>query len=699
MKRFIRREFFFISSFVFGFLLIGISGGIIFFNIPPIPTYNEVRARYTSSDLYILDHEGKRLHQWRQNKKERSFSWTSLNEVSHTLTASVLKSEDKNFFRHFGVDYTAVAASLYQRLMKNSARGSSTISMQLVKLISVNKNPYQGFLGKLRQFWAAILLETKWEKNQILEAYLNLIPFRGEHRGLTGIAWSFFHKKPIGLTLSESTLLAVLIRSPNAKPEEWAARACWQEASLCKEFQFLTPILHQNFANVLTNVLPEQHALHLAQRMNRAGYKGEIKTSVRRDLQLYVVEAVQSQIRSLENQNVHDASVIVLENKTGEVWAYVGGSGLHTQSHYVDGVQAFRQAGSTLKPFLYATAFEKNLLNPDSWIEDSAVDIVFDRGIYTPQNHDRQFYGWVKVKTALASSLNVPAVKVFKLLNDESFWNKLRELHFRNLRDPDHYGPALALGVTDINLEDLTQAYRTLAQKGLYSPLSFTSSPHEKNKPLSNSSSEVQRVFTEKSSQEVTHILSESQNRALGFGLDSSLSLQGTAVKTGTSKDMRDNWCVGYNSKFTVGVWVGNFSGEPMWNVMGITGAAPIWKSVMEYLQEKYPADSLHPEQIEKAEMGNLSAGTVAPEKYPQLRILYPQDGMVMALDPSIPAINQKMPLLIEGSHINKLFWKIDGKKIVSAKKPYLWTPIRGRHKFELFQNKEVAQSVQVLVK
>lgn len=663
-------------SLISFFIVSGVTLVVLLATTPRIPTYQDIRRGYTGSDLYLLDFQGNLLQQWRQNKKERSFSWTSLKDISPPLISSVLKSEDRKFFSHYGVDYSAVMASVYQRFMKNSSRGSSTISMQLIKLIAKNKEIYQGGFGKFRQFLAATLLEAKWNKKQILEAYLNLVPFRGEYRGLNGISWAFFNKKPIGLTLPEATLLAVLIRAPNAKPADWVARACWQEALLCEEFRSLAPTLDQKSLSAL----PDQYALHLAQRLNRDGYKGEVVTSIHKDLQLYAVETLQSQIRSLENQNVHDAAAIVLENETGEVWSYVGGSGLQSRNTYVDGIQAFRQAGSTLKPFLYATAFEKKLLNAESWIEDSPVDIVFERGIYTPQNHDRQFYGWVQVKTALASSLNVPAVKVFKLLNDESFWNKLHDLHFRNLRDPDHYGPALALGVADINLEDLTQAYRTLARRGLYSSISFVS-----KLPV-----ESQRVFAERTAQDITHILSESQNRALGFGLDSSLSLQGAAVKTGTSKDMRDNWCVGYNSKFTVGVWVGNFSGEPMWNVMGISGAAPIWKKVMEYLQEKYPVET-------KLSVSDREIGS--PEKYPQVRIVYPQDGMTMALDPAIPVANQKMPLLIEGSHKNKLFWKIDGKFVVSADKPHLWTPTLGRHKFELYQDKELSQSVQVLVK
>lgn len=657
----------------------GLAGGLLHGSLPPVPSLEQVQRSYKTSELFLLDREGKPLHQWRQNSHERSFPWVGLREVSPALMESVLKSEDKNFFHHAGVDISALAASFYQRFFKDSPRGGSTLSMQLLKLLSEDKSLYQGWSGKLRQILAVSRLESAWTKSQILEAYLNLVPFRGEHLGLASASWSLFDKSPSGLTLKEATLLAVLIRSPNANQSEWQERACWQEPLLCEEFQVLT----KRLVNKRWSPLSDQRALHLAQRLSKTGATGPLQTSLDRELQIYIQELMQSQIRSLESQNVHEAAVLVIENKTGEVWAYATGT-TQEKNRYVDGVQSFRQAGSTLKPFLYATAFEKNLLHANSWMEDSAVDIVFDRGVYKPQNHDRQFYGWISVKTALASSLNVPAVKVFKLLNDESFWGKLKDLNFRNLRDPDYYGPALALGVADVTLEDLTQGYRTLALNGKYSALRFQSD----SSPI-----QFRQIFSEQSAQEVAQILSEGQNRSLGFGLDSSLSLKGTSVKTGTSKDMRDNWCVGFNEKFTVGVWVGNFSGEPMWNVMGITGAAPIWKKVMERLQERFPVTTPVHSALASA------SGESSPEMYPQARVLYPQDGMILALDPAIPEKNQRMPLLVEAPHSSHLSWQIDRKKKVTAQGPYLWTPSLGRHTFELYHDDKLMKTIQVLVK
>lgn len=650
------------------------------FTAPDIKTFSSVRSAFETSDLVLLDVDGNVLHQMRQNQRERVFSWTPLNEISQALQKAIIKSEDKNFYIHKGVDYRALAASFYQRLFKDSPRGGSTISMQVVKLLSPGKSIYKSWSGKLRQVLDAGRLEKQWTKEQILEAYLNLVPFRGEYKGISSATWSLFQKNPESVTFTEGTLLGVLIRSPNAPLNDWILRACRQEPLSCDDFKRILSELRVDVS------LPQnrQKALHLALRLKKTQSHGFLRTSIRKNLQIFIEDEVQSQIKSLESQNVRDAAVLVIENQTGEVWAYVGNTGLHSETKYVDGIQAFRQAGSTLKPFLYALAFEKNILHANSWLEDSAVDIVFDRGVYKPLNHDRQFYGWVSAKTALASSLNVPAVKVYRLLNDLSFWEKLKALHFRDLQDAEFYGPALALGVADVTLEDLTQAFRVLAVGGQYSSLSFVPS---------RATPQWNRVFSEESVKEVSQILSENQNRSLGFGMDSALSVPGTSVKTGTSKDMRDNWCVGFSSRFTVGVWVGNFNGEPMWNVMGVTGAAPLWKKVIEKLGADYPATR------NLSRPGAEALAASQPMTYPKVRILYPQDGMVLALDPSMPMKQQKVPLMVQGEELKNYYWKINGSKKVSARTPFLWTPQEGRHKFELYHNEELKETVQVLVK
>lgn len=661
-------------------LVIALGAAALILSVEKLPKFEEVKSQYRISELVVLDSKGTALHRWRQNKLQKTVSWTPLVDISPSLPKAVLKSEDRKFYSHGGVDFAALGGSVYQRLFHRSPRGASTISMQMVKLLSRRRTQYEGWTGKIKQIAAAMKLESSWTKNEILEAYVNLISFRGEFRGIASVSEALFAKRPGGLTLKESTLLAVLIRSPNANLQAWSQRACWQERSYCRDMH---EWIYRNSGKPAVNI-SEQKAIHFAQRLHNQGLKGEVKTSLHRDVQMYAQELMQNQIRSLKDRNVNDAALLVIENKTGQVWAYVGGTGLHGETQYVDGIQAFRQAGSTLKPFLYATAFERGILSPDSWLEDSGVDIVFERGVYKPQNHDRKFYGWVKAKTALGSSLNVPAVKTFKLLNDTTFWSKLQALHFKNLLDPEHYGPALALGVADVSLEDLTQAYRTLANGGVYSTLSFTG----------DDIPSTEQVFSEESASQITDILMAGENRALGFGLDSALSLPGVAVKTGTSKDMRDNWCIGYNGRFTVGVWVGNFNGAPMWNVMGISGAAPIWRGMMEFLEYKYPPKT---SMVPKTKLVDDSK----PEKFPQARIIYPLNGMVLALDPAIPKKNQKMPLIAEATGVGRIEWRINGVRKSASKKAgtFLWTPALGKHRFELFKNGQLAQSVEVLVK
>src|SRR5690606_31209387 len=226
---------------------------------------------------------------------------------------------------------------------------------------------------------------------------------------------------------------------------------------------------------------------------------------------------------------------------------------------YVVGVMACRQAGSTLKPFLYAAAFEQKLITPATLLDDAPTEIPVVGGTYRPSNYDNVFRGPVTARVALASSLNVPAVQVLTALGEEEFVRRLRALGFTRLRNAEYYGPALALGSADIRLYDLVNAYRTLANQGIWSPVGMEPSPVARLHDPS-----ARPVFTPESTFLVSQILSDRESRSATFSLESPLSTPfWSAVKTGTSKDMRDNWCVGFSSEYTVGVWVGNFTGEP----------------------------------------------------------------------------------------------------------------------------------------
>jgi penicillin-binding protein 1C len=377
---------------------------------------------------------------------------------------------------------------------------------------------------------------------------------------------------------------------------------------------------------------------------------GTIKTSLDFKVQDFAIHALKEQLDSLKNQNVHDGAVLVLETKTGRVAAYVANSGSGSSSApQVDGVKMRRQAGSTIKPFVYATAFERNILTPSSLLEDSPADITVSPGkIYHPRNYDNVFRGFVGVADALGSSMNVPAVRALQLVGDQHVLEKLNAIGFNNLQDEDYYGPSLALGSIDVSLWELAHGYRHFALE---------------DSPFSKSTRES-----------IFNILALPEYRRHTFGMDSILTLPfPAAVKTGTSKDMRDNWCVGWTPEYTVGVWVGNFNGDPMWNVSGVTGAAPIWRALML---------SLNKTTIKSA-MPRYQAPNQPLIKRTLSRIRYPAPATLVGIDPDIPENLQKLPIEIENPQQGHQIFLDDGI-LGDSRKITMWPLARGPHRISL---------------
>lgn len=368
---------------------------------------------------------------------------------------------------------------------------------------------------------------------------------------------------------------------------------------------------------------------HIAHELNQTGVQ-ELKTTLDKDIQIFSQEILRKQLLNLKSKNVKDGAVLVLENNTGNVLAYVGGAGRDTSSAYeIDGVKSRRQAGSTLKPFIYGLALQNKIITDNTILNDNPVDIHVGTGIYSPSNYQDAFHGDVSARIALASSLNVPAVKVLGMLSLDEFVFKLGELGFTELREADYYGLSLALGSLDISLKELTNAYRVLANGGVYSEIRI-----KEDDPKSV----TKKIFTKEATEIISDILSDKEARALSFGLENPLVTRHTSsVKTGTSKDMRDNWCIGYNHKYTVGVWVGNFSGEPMWNVSGVTGAAPAWRDIMNRLSE----GEILVEQTKHPKSENVFIKSEIQNKTSLMRITYPANHTIIAVDPDIPENNQ----------------------------------------------------------
>jgi len=670
-----------------------------------LPSYQEVRASHVKTDSLLLDRRGEVLHELRVDQGRRRLDWTSIQHISPALQEAVIQAEDKRFYQHRGVDYRSMGGAMIRGLTSESLRGASTITMQLVSFLDrtlQSKMGKRSVWQKQRQVFEAWEMEKHWSKAEILEAYLNLVSFRGELQGIAAAARGLFGKDPHGLDRSESLILASLIRSPNASSGDVLKRVSHLDQSMgwnSGRGEILSKV-QQVFSGPGPLRPRATLAPHVARHVLRDEPKGATVTcTLDSGIQHFAMDRLDHHLTSLRSQNVMDGAVVVVENGTGEVLAYVSHSGEPSSGRFVDGVQAKRQAGSALKPFIYALAFDRRILTPASLLDDTPLDISVLNGIYQPRNYDSQFKGWVTSRVALASSLNVPAVKVLSLVGIEPVLVTLRRLGIKSLKESaDFYGPALALGSADVSLWELVNGYRTLANEGMWGELRFS--------PRDEGLSRNGKVFSKEAAFLVSDILSDREARSTTFGLESPLATRyWTAVKTGTSKDMRDNWCIGYSRRYTVGVWVGNFSGEPMWNVSGISGAAPVWVEIMDFLhrqdqapRQAAPAGLVHkeiqfPQAIESSRKEWFIRGTEPasegrkPGQF-NPRIVYPPTGAVIALDPDIPGDLQKV-FFISQTVGEGLRWKLNGDPMDGAGKAIAWVPIAGKHHLALADEEE----------
>ncbi|MDR6537328.1 penicillin-binding protein 1C [Variovorax soli] len=682
-----------------------------------LPAFEEVKRGFRPSDIQVLDRDGELLQRVRTDARARRGRWTPLAEVSPALRTAMLLSEDKRFYEHSGVDWRAVSAAAWGNLWNTRTRGASTITMQLAGLLDDELRRGSGgrdLAQKLGQTVAARQLERQWRKDQILEAYLNTVPFRGEIVGIDALSRTLFGKAPHGMDAREAAVAAALVRAPNAKPALVAQRACEMMRAMetgarvdCEALEmFASAALQRRAFEASEGIAP-----HLARQALKelevsssahAPAPDLVRTTLRAPLQRFALTTLQRHLKELRGRNVEDGALVVLDNASGEVLAWVGSSGALSRAAEVDGVLAPRQPGSTLKPFLYAQAIAEGRLTAASLLDDSSAQISTASGLYIPQNYDRQFKGRVSVRTALAASLNVPAVRTLVMVSPEAFAHQLRAAGMGLAQNGDYYGYSLALGSAEVSLLGLANGYRTLANGGTFGATRLLEPRMPPSRPSPDGRRSNAPAIDPRASFIVGDILSDANARAPTFGLDSVLGTRfWSAVKTGTSKDMRDNWAVGWSEHYTVGVWVGNASGAPMWDVSGTSGAAPVWAELMGFLHRREASHApvappglvrMHVrfgDELEAARDEWFIAGTeqarfelpavpAGAEQAP--RIIAPADGTIVALDPDIPPRHQRVRFEAQGSG---LAWRIDGKPFARSASAQ-WLPWPGRHVVEL---------------
>ncbi|OUL28635.1 penicillin-binding protein 1C [Nostoc sp. RF31YmG] len=640
-----------------------------------------------------------------------------LNQVSPQFIHAILAAEDGSFYHHGALDIKAVARAIKEAIhAKKVVSGASTITMQLSRMLDPVPRTLE---GKLREIWLAWRLTAGMNKDEILSAYVNRLPMGGNIYGVEAAARTYFSIPASDLNLAQASLLAAIPNNPTYFDplEHWERLKQRQKYVLNQMVNdgYITSSLAERastekvvFQSRQRGIIAAPHFLFwLSSQQSTPREEGEgiIRTTINRPLQQFVEAQVKQVISSLALNNVHDAAALVIDNHTGEVLAYVGSPDYFDEAKLGrnDGVQALRQPGSTLKPFVYELALEKGAIRPNTILADvPAYYAIPGAKLYSPTDYTQTFLGPVRVRVALANSLNVPAVRVLEKVGVQTFLEHLRQLGFEHLNQtPEYYGLGLTLGSGEVSLWELARAYVTMARQGEATSLVTTFSDPAIQNPKS-------KIQNSKAWQLIIDMLSDRHARATAFGVDSVLNLPfPSAVKTGTSSNFRDTWTVGFTTDYTVATWVGNFNGEPMRQVSGVTGAAPLWNRIMLHLHEhQEPSSFTPPEGLVQLPICAISglkptpdcASVVQEYFYPKdkiayetqqpgnlppeyddwlakqqqstlntsnIRILSPHNGDLFLLYPGEQA-TQKLEFKLVGKTAELVEWRLNGEKLAT---------------------------------
>ncbi|MFY9719405.1 MAG: penicillin-binding protein 1C [Candidatus Cybelea sp.] len=620
-----------------------------------------------------------------------------LRAVSPVFLAAIVAAEDARFRQHGAVDVLSLLRAAREYVIFGEARsGASTIEMQLARLLHPQPSP-QGAIAQLRDKLAQILMAERIEagssKDAILDAYVNRVPMGGNLYGVEAAARSYFGEPAADLDLAQASLLAAIPNDPDRlRPDAgWTALRERQRFVLRRMVE-LGDIGRESAATAFAETLAVRlgdsgiadapHALFYLYR-GAPMDGGRMRTTLDRPLQRFVAAQTQDVIGALQRYHVTDAAAIVADNRTGEVLAYVGSPDYFSDPALGrnDGLQALRQPGSSLKPFTYELALERGTIGSTTILSDAPAAYAIPGGkLYAPDDYSGRFSGPVRVRYALANSLNVPAVRVLSDLGVETLLERLHELGFAHLdHSSSYYGLGLTLGSGEVSLWELVQAYVAMARGGSFMQLHLTGA------------AEPARAIGDRADWAlVTDMLADPHARAHSFGMHSVLEMPfPAAVKTGTSSDFHDTWTVGFTRDYTVGVWVGNFDGSPMRGVSGVTGAGPLWNRIMLHLYERNaePPPFAAPRGFVRrpicattGRVVTLAAGDcpavvyewvrprdLAPARAPgeiaALKIVFPRDGDTFVLNDThsvLQAREQQLAFHALGSS-RPIRWSVDG--------------------------------------
>ncbi len=559
-----------------GVLLVFLALLLDFLFPPPLEDLHPPASRI------VADRDGRPLRFFLSSDEKWRFLKT-LDDISPAARDLVIRYEDRHFHRHFGVNPLSVLRAFGQNLRAGRVvSGGSTLTMQLARMLEPKPRT---LLAKIVEAFRAVQIEVRCSKDEILEAYLNRAPYGGNIEGIGAAAWFYLGKEAAELSRGEAALLAALPNSPERlRPDRYPERAREARNKVLRILSDRLEIPREEARRATSEPVPAvRHdppfkAPHFSRFVGQAyPARHRVDTTLDRSIQEIVENIVGSHVRRWRSRDVEQMAAVVLDNRTGDVLALVGSNDFFEEEMegQVNGALAPRSPGSTLKPFVYALAFDRGLLTPDSLMEDLPVRY----GVYAPENFDGEFRGAVTVRESLAQSLNVPAVAALSSLGREGLLPFLKSAGVTTLsRKESEYGLSLVLGGCELNLLELANLYATLARGGVWRPyrLDVAAPPGKERRVLSAAAAFL-----------VTEILAEVERPDLPACWEFTVDMPKVAWKTGTSYGHRDAWSVGYDPRYTVGVWAGNFAGRGAPELVGSRVAAPALFDIFHALPGK----------------------------------------------------------------------------------------------------------------
>ncbi len=530
----------------------------------------------------ITARDGTILHVF-LNREDKWRIRAELEEISPELKKTILKKEDKFFYFHFGINPVAIFRAMVQNAVKGERiSGASTVTMQLARLIDPKPRTYR---NKLTEMFRAVQLEWHFSKNEILQMYLSRLPYGGNIEGVKTASLAYYDQLPQALSLAQIVTLSIIPNNPAAflyaadDQDLMDARNHWLDF-----FDRKGLFNRQMIRDAKEEPLGlERHPMpryipHLARRLHQENPGvAVLQTFIDSELQSRTETITWNHVKTMRGKGIRNASVIIVENRTGSVISYLGSADFNDAGSYgqVDGVISVRSPGSTLKSYLYALAIDKGLITPATVLSD----VPGNFGGYQPENYDGVYRGLISAKNALALSLNIPAVNLMDELNEDYFITRLEKAGFQTIsKKQNELGLSLILGGCGVTLEELTNLFYTFARQGVYCPVRYY-----QGQPGHGCDTLISAPATYM----VTEMMTSLKRPDFPVKAEQIIDLPRIAWKTGTSYGRRDAWSIGYNPDFTVGVWIGNFEGTGVPELNGTDFAAPLLFKIFRILDEK----------------------------------------------------------------------------------------------------------------